>query len=338
MSFSVSPSRRSGFTLVELLVVIAIIGVLIALLLPAVQQAREAARRIQCNNKMKQLGLALHNYHDTYQKFPAGAHMLDGKSTSCTAKAQSSDPFQTRGIPWAVAILPFLELTNLYDQVNMTGQFVCTKQESGDAANMNVWSTSVDAFQCPSFPAESTEKNHSNYYGVMGGGPHASGYCQSSNNGRRFYNNGILFQNSRTNFASIVDGSSNTFLVGETRYQLLDGGRSDNHYLGWASTNRGDTSSVTGTLAAAQIQINSCDGNCNGDKYDTTFDSAGGSYTVPGSLGQGLHQRTFGSYHPGGCLFLMGDASVHFVSETVDLTIYQNLGIRDDGNVVSIKN
>lgn len=335
MSLSVSPSRRSGFTLVELLVVIAIIGVLIALLLPAVQQAREAARRIQCNNQIKQLGLALHNYHDTYQKFPAGAHMGDGKDTSCTLSTPSG---KWRGIPWTVAILPFLEQTNLYDQVNMTGQFVCTKQESGDAANMTVWSTSLEAFQCPSFPAKSTENNHTNYYGVMGGGTDTQGYCQSSNVGRKFYNNGILFQNSRTNFASIVDGSSNTFLVGETRYQLLDGGRSDNHYLGWASTSRGQGSSVTGTLAAAQIQINSCDGTCNGDRYDTVFDSAGGSYTVPGSLGQGLHQRTFGSYHPGGCLFLLGDASSHFVPETIDLNVYRNLGIRDDGNVVSISN
>ncbi|MEW4562814.1 DUF1559 domain-containing protein [Bremerella sp. JC770] len=330
MSFSVSPSRRSGFTLVELLVVIAIIGVLIALLLPAVQQAREAARRIQCNNKIKQLGLALHNYHDTYLKFPAGAQMGDGETTSCTASG--------RGIPWTVAILPFLELNNLYDQVDMTGTFICTEQEGGDADNMAVWRTSVEAYQCPSFPASSTENNHSNYYGVMGGGDSDEGNCQSSNIGRRFYINGILFQNSRTKFASIVDGSSNTFLVGETRYQLLDGGRGDDHYQGWASTNRGGGSSVTGTLAAAQIQINSCGGDCNGDKYDTTFNTGGGSYAVPGGLGQGLHQRTFGSYHPGGCLFLLGDASVHFVSETIDLTVYQNLAIRDDGNVVSIKN
>lgn len=331
MSLSVSPSRRSGFTLVELLVVIAIIGVLIALLLPAVQQAREAARRIECNNKIKQLGLALHNYHDTYLKFPAGAQMTDGKTQSCTA----TTPAPTRGVPWTVAILPFLELTNLYDQVNMSAEFVCSNAESPTTgANKDVWKTSVLAYQCPSFPGESVDKNHSNYYGVMGGGPTGEGNCQSSDAGRRFYINGILYQNSRTNFASITDGSSNTFLVGETRYQLLDGGRSDTHWLGWASTNRGGGSAVTGTLSAAQIQINACDGNCHGDRYDTTF----GSGTIPNSLGQGIHQRTFGSFHPGGCIFLLGDASAHFVSETIDLTTYQNLAKRDDGTVASISN
>lgn len=331
MSLSVSPYRRLGFTLVELLVVIAIIGVLIALLLPAVQQAREAARRIECNNKIKQLGLALHNYHDTYLKFPAGAQMGDGKSTSCTV----GTPTPVRGIPWTVAILPFLELTNLYDQVDMSAEFVCSNNEAPTSgANKNVWRTSVAAFQCPSFPAEAVDNNHTNYFGVMGGGNTGLGNCQSSDAGRRFYINGILFQNSRTKFASIVDGSSNTFLVGETRYQLLDGGRSDNHWLGWASTNRGGGSAVTGTLAAAQIQINACDGDCHGDKYDTTF----GSGTIPGSLGQGIHQRTFGSFHPGGCIFLLGDGSAHFLSETMDLTTYQNLAIRDDGNVVSLSN
>ena len=170
--------RRRAFTLVELLVVIAIIGVLIALLLPAVQQAREAARRIECNNKMKQLGLALHNYHDTYQKFPAGAHMGDGKTTSCTASG--------RGIPWTVAILPFLELTNLYDQVEMSSEFVCSNAESPTMSpNRSVWETSVPAFQCPSFPGEAVDKNHTNYYGVMGGGDDSLGYCQSSNVGRK---------------------------------------------------------------------------------------------------------------------------------------------------------
>lgn len=332
MFMSLPTFRRSGFTLVELLVVIAIIGVLIALLLPAVQQAREAARRIECNNKLKQLGLALHNHHDTYGQFPAGALMGDGETTACNTNI-------SRRRPWTVSILPFLELGNLYDRVDLNSDFVCSNAEGPTSGNnRDVWKTNVEAFQCPSYPGSAVDKNHSNYYGVMGGGASGLGNCQSSNVGRRFYINGILFQNSKTNFASITDGSSNTFLVGETRYQLLDGGRSDTHWLGWASTNRGGGSSVTGVLSAAQLAINACGGDCHGDRYDTTFDSAGGSYSVPGGLGQGLHQRTFGSFHPGGCLFLLGDGSVHFLSETMDLTIYQNLAIRDDGNVVSLSN
>lgn len=317
-------SRRSGFTLVELLVVIAIIGVLIALLLPAVQQAREAARRMQCNNNLKQLGIALHMHHDTYNKFPAGALMGDGESDAC-------DTTLTRRMPWTVAILPFLEQNALYDMADLDATFICTWSEGPQTGvNTDVWKTPVLAYQCPSFPGRNIDNNHSNYFGVMGGGPSSAGYCQSSNVGRRFYRNGILYQNSKTTFASITDGSSNTFLVGETRYQLMDDGRSDTNWLGWASTNRGQTGSVTGTLSAAQVQINICGGNCHGDNADTTFGNP------PGGAGQGLHQRSFGSFHPGGCLFLLGDGSSHFLSETMDLTVYQNLGIRDDGNTVSL--
>ncbi len=148
--------------------------------------------------------------------------------------------------------------------------------------------------------------------------------------GRAFYVNGVLYQNSTTQFAEIIDGTSNVFLIGEQRYQLLDGGHPDSHWFGWASTIRGGGGSVTGVLAAAQVPINACD--CNGDTHDTVYASAG---TTP-PQGQGLHQRTFGSYHPGGCHFTLGDASVRFVSETIELTTYHNLAIRNDGNPVSV--
>lgn len=321
--------KRAGFTLVELLVVIAIIGILIALLLPAVQAAREAARRSDCTNKLKQLGLALHNHHDTYRQFPAGSVLGNGTTQDCKASG--------RGAPWTVMILPFMELNNLYDQVDLNAEFVCSNAESpSSGANRAVWDTSVEAYHCPSFPGSSPEENHSNYYGVMGGGPDGDRACSSSNSGRAFYDNGVLFQNSKMRFRDVTDGSSSTFMVGESRYQLLDGGRGDSHWLGWASTIRGGGSSVTGVLAAAQLPINICDGDCHGDKYDTTFDSAGGQYKVPDGLGQGLHQRTFGSFHPGGCLFTMTDGSVHFVAETIDQATYFNLAIRNDGNVATV--
>ena len=318
---------RRGFTLVELLVVIAIIGILVALLLPAIQSAREASRRTHCSNNAKQIGLALHNYHDTYKAFPAGAWMFNAAgvgSSSCTTADTS------RREPWTVAILPFMELQSLYEQCDLTAQFVCSNGDSAPpvgSPNRNVWETRVATYQCSSFPAKSIPNNHSNYYGVMGGGPYAMGYCESNNSGRRFYNNGILFQNSDVRLADVSDGTANTFMVGEQRYQLLDGGRTDAHWMGWASTNRGGTSAVTGTLAAAQLPINSFDSH--GDKWDTAFGSGG----FP--LGHGFHQRTFGSYHPGGCHFVLADATVRFINENIDANAYFYLAIRDDGEAIS---
>jgi len=333
-------SKRNGFTLVELLVVIAIIGILVALLLPAVQAAREAARRMSCSNNVKQLALAMHNYHDTYKAFPAGSWTFNaagvGPSYSATNACTSGSG---RRAPWTVLLLPFIEQQPLYDQCDMTAEFVCSNAESptGAVPNRAVWATSMAAYQCPSFPARSQPDNHSNYYGVMGGGLNSSGnsypnpfdrdwgHCQSSNAGRVFYINGVLFQNSDTRMADITDGTSNTYVIGEQRYQLLDGGRPDSHWLGWASTIRGGGSSVTGVLAAAQLPINVFNGH--GDKFDTTFASAG----IAPPQGQGLHQRSFGSYHPGGCFFGMGDGSVQFENDTIDLIVYFAKGARDDG-------
>lgn len=330
---------RKGFTLVELLVVIAIIGILVALLLPAVQAAREAARRMSCSNNVKQLALSMHNYHDTYKAFPAGSWTFNAAGnapnyTSTTACTSGNG----RRAPWTVLLLPFIEQQPLFDQSDLTAEFVCSNAESptGTQVNRVVWQTSLAAYQCPSFPGRSVDNNHSNYYGVMGGGLNSTGnpfqspfngdtgHCQSSDPGRVFYINGILFQNSDTKMADITDGTANTYMLGEQRYQLLDGGRTDTHWLGWASTIRGGGSSVTGVLAAAQLPINVL--NNNGDKVDTTFGSGTG---VP--QGQGLHQRSFGSYHPGGCFFGMADGSVQFENETMDLLTYFARATRDDG-------
>lgn len=320
--------RRSGFTLVELLVVIAIIGILVALLLPAIQAAREAARRTQCSNNAKQIGLALHNYHDTHQAFPAGAWNFTAAGVtndSCTAPATG------RRAPWTVLILPYMEYQALYELADLKSQFVCSNTEPPTSGpNREVWNTNVPTYQCPSFPtrAKNAPDNHGNYYGVMGGGPHAMGYCEGGNSGRRFYNNGILYQNSATRIADVLDGTAQTFIVGETKYMLMHLGRSDNHWLGWASTNRGDNNAVTGVLAAGQVQINLFEGH--GNRYDTAFGSGGFPY------GQGLHQRTFSSFHPGGCHFVLADASVRFVSENIDLSTYHYLCIRNDGQAINL--
>ncbi|MCA9162317.1 MAG: DUF1559 domain-containing protein, partial [Planctomycetales bacterium] len=131
--------RQHAFTLVELLVVIAIIGVLVAMLLPAVQAAREAARRSSCSNNMKQLGLALHNYHDTYKALPAGAWMFNAAgagSTSCTTG-------NGRRAPWTVSILPFIEQNNIYDKVDFTKSW-------DNGVHSALRTTHIEAFKCPS--------------------------------------------------------------------------------------------------------------------------------------------------------------------------------------------
>jgi prepilin-type N-terminal cleavage/methylation domain-containing protein/prepilin-type processing-associated H-X9-DG protein len=322
---------RSAFTLIELLVVIAIIAILIGLLLPAVQKVREAAARMQCQNNLKQMGLALHGYQDSNKSLPAGSILRGAVPLYSDCKENSAN---RRGAPWTVLILPHLEQKPLFDMVDLNAEFVCSNAESPTTGpNRAVWSKPVGIYQCPIFSERGSLKNHSNYFGVMGGGPQGLAVCTSSNVGRAFYANGVLFQNSAILLQGIPDGTSNVFMVGETRYQLLEGGRTDAHYLGWASTIRGDSSSVTGVLAAAQLPINQS--QTNGITHDTAFGSTGSGGTAPPE-GQGIHQRTFGSYHTGGANFLMCDGSVHFIRENIDLNTYQYLAVRNDNQPYSL--
>ena len=321
--------RQRAFTLIELLVVIAIIGVLVGLLLPAVQQAREAARRSACNNKLKQLGLALHNYYDSRRVFPIGQGI---DSDQCGGGSGNR-----RAAPWTVLILPFLEQTTLYDDFDMEEDFESSYRENPSATVGNGVPSQqeVEGYHCPSFFAP--DRLHTNYFGVMGGG---SGQytCQARSDkpGRNFWTNGILYQNSKVKIRHVTDGTSNCFMVGETKYQLGPGGRTDSHRFGWASTIRGGGDSLTGTVAAAtDVKINEYDGD--GNTGDTGFGAAAASSfgTVGGNNATNhLQGRAFGSYHVGGTHFCMADGSVHFLNENIDITTYQNLGIRNDGNVI----
>ena len=202
--------RRPGFTLIELLVVIAIIAVLIALLLPAVQQAREAARRTQCRNNLKQFGLAIHNYHDNFNLVPPGWIGVTGNQPDVSG---------INGWSWASRLLPQLDQSALYNQINFNLQV-------GNASNATARATTVNVFECPSdlvvkkwtIPAAGTtnplaDVAGASYAGVFG--KDEVDFCNGLAAGVPCTSNGMFFLNSNVRFADVTDGLSTTLLVGE---------------------------------------------------------------------------------------------------------------------------
>ncbi len=301
---------RSGFTLVELLVVIAIIGILVALLLPAIQAAREASRRSQCSNRLKQLGLALHNYHDTHGVFPSGELL---SSSACPMPSGAR-----RGAPWSVLILPFLEETGRFDEFDFSQTFAANGGEGSDP-NRPFQEKPNSNFQCPSDPNARSSEPNSNYRGVQGGGPANRAWCAtgSATYQRMFYNNGILYLNSEERISSVIDGTSNTFLVGESRWWFAVGQNPPwNTYFTWASSVRNaGTSSHVSVVAAAVDPINA---------PLVDYDPGDGPYTAhpAWALPVATHTRVFGSWHPGGCHFAMADGAIRFVTDAIDLDTY----------------
>ena len=292
---------RAGFTLIELLVVIAIIAVLLALLLPAVQQAREAARRSQFKNNLKQIGLALHNYHDTHLTFPPGYvsnHSRNSGSTSWCRWDGGAPWDRLQGAPWTALILPQLEQRNLYEQFDFKVPWT-NIGNTMSAPNLDVI-VPLSIWQGPSDPIFSEKELANSYWGVQGGGtvPDCANTACSPAGERAHYTSGALYGGSRIRIADIRDGTTNVFLVGETRY-----GDSP-----WGTSAKQDTCTLPRNIAGAQEQIN--------------------LYPAPE---RGLFStRGFSSFHPGGAHFLMCDGSVHLVSENIHLATYQQLGQRDD--------
>jgi prepilin-type N-terminal cleavage/methylation domain-containing protein len=310
--------QRRAFTLVELLVVIAIIGILVAMLLPAVQSAREAARRMQCGNNMKQLALALHNYHTAHRVLPAGYYSTHPTTGAVWCKTGTNN----HGAPWTVMILPFLEEQNRYDEFDYKKNFTSTSEYPSEGSftsvNNKAWERPLRKYQCPSDPNSRPDVNNINYFGVQGGGDVTAAHCY--HNSRTFFQTGTMYHNSAVRFDDVRDGLTNTWLLGETRYVPTKPHRPDNKTTGgWASSGRLDGAPNPYTQASAVLAINSLPGS-------------GGDAISGGSIDFFFQfSKLFGSFHSGGCMFALGDGSVRFVSEGIDMSIYQQSANRSDG-------
>lgn len=316
---------RRGFTLVELLVVIAIIGVLVALLLPAVQAAREAARRTQCNNNLKQIGLAIHNYHDTNNRLPPGAVFHGG------AEEPWGGPINHRG-SIHIRLLPYLEQQSLYDLFDLSrGTDNQAAPQPFQDGNTLLRSATVNVFLCPS--DNSTQKlgdrpnqvQVSNYDFNMGPSaaisnspscdcpefPLWQSYSRSgtsaTNPAGPFTRNGWNFT---ARFADCIDGLSNTIFFGEVRVDC------SNHVRrGWSDSNR------WGKFTQIPINYDSC--------YASVAEAAAAGKTPCAARCNWNTEVGFKSRHPGGANFLLGDGSVRFIGETIDHWTYQYVGDRD---------
>ncbi len=286
--------RGRGFTLIELLVVIAIIAILIGLLLPAVQKVREAAARAKCSNNLKQIGLAMHSYHDVTGALPPGYVSNNPGVPGSTSWCRSGG---VQRAPWTVLILQHLEQAPLHNQFNFNVPFQSTSNQM-DAPNDAVI-VPLTVYQCPSDIRIAQNPNYASYAGVQGGGnaPDCGNSGCSPANERGSYVSGMLYAGSKIKLTDATDGTSNVFLIGESRYGNA----------AWGASAKQDSCSYPRNIAGTQDQIN----------------------LFPN---QGVHDtRGFSSYHVGGCFFVMGDGSVQFVKQSIDLNVYRQLGRRGDG-------
>ena len=294
---------KRGFTLVELLVVIAIIGILIGMLLPAVQQVREAARRADCSNKTRQLGLALLNFESAHQEFPAGWAAED-------SSAAVSDP----GWGWTAELLPFLEADPLFQLINFD-------QAVGAPIHEDIIQTVLPNLLCTSDPADevldiqggdipdpvgdgsggssvSTDERlvgRSNYSGVFG-------TLQTGNGARNPFNgDGIFFANSEVEIRDIIDGTSNTMIVGERR--------NDFGPITWSGVIFTVQEPIVRVVGTADLQPNS----------DAT------------------NLEAFRSYHPGGINVTLADGSTQFINDQIDINIFRGLSTIDGEEIVTLE-
>ena len=317
---------RKGFTLVELLVVIAIIGILIALLLPAVQAAREAARRSQCTNNMKQIGLAMHNYHDTLQSFPFGTR----------------GPSLTTGANWRMSLLPFIEQKAVYDQAMQGTDFA--SPYTGATAVLTDFRFA--GYNCPSsaltndcYQVHSNHTGHGqmmDYIAIAGAyvdPAGRTGVCSQLTNQQSYIcNNGMFAPNEVFKIRDCTDGTSNTFLVGEQSGKVGSNDYRSGYYGGWSGFTRPYKapeilSSGSGAYGTFDIYGTGITTIRDGNVINMQTTPAGGNAVYRGNT-------VLNSFHPGGVNVLLSDGSVRFVPETIEFATLKLLAVRDDGQVI----
>jgi prepilin-type N-terminal cleavage/methylation domain-containing protein/prepilin-type processing-associated H-X9-DG protein len=353
--------KRQAFTLIELLVVMAIIATMMGLLLPAVQQVRAASARATCVNNLRQIGIALHNYNDSFKYFPPG--YIDGNTDPNSTPDNDLGP----GWGWASFLLPYLDQVIIYNQIDFRFSIIDTKFSN----NAKVAQTSLSIFQCPSDPNQQVMPlwdstfttpfamvAHGNYVGCNGWeecfnnaggnaqanigptgltgaglGPGSDGLVGPSG----LLGDGLFFRNSKNKVATILDGLSNTIAVGErcslhsptTWTGAVTGGR----VPAWMATTPW-TSPYTPPSAALDTG--------NGTAYASAdFDEAlclghGDASHLPNADNPFYDPDTFWSMHPGGCNFLFCDGSVHFLTSTIDPYTYQGLMTMCGGEMLKI--
>ncbi|KAA0136972.1 DUF1559 domain-containing protein [Gimesia chilikensis] len=321
-------TRKSGFTLIELLVVIAIIAILIALLLPAVQQAREAARRSQCKNNLKQMGLALHNYHDVYLKFPIGS------------RAPNDGPHN-----WRFALLPYMDQANIYELAkNSPTSDVDFWEGGGGSYNGDTLlfkdKVITSIYMCPSSsdpaisyangePQQGSQSHQ--YVGIMGAYPDPAARTNVSYETQYnsfATNTGCLLINECKGMRDVTDGSSNTIIIAEqSRISASNPVLKRSDYTsGWAGTSYAGTVSQWIASGAGQHRF--------GTGVTSVFHSPNPKSTGAEANAQWDWNTPLTSYHTGGVHVLLCDGATRFLSDNADLLLIQKLCVRDDGQTI----
>ncbi len=298
-------SLKQGFTLVELLVVIAIIGILVGLLLPAVQAAREAARRMQCSNNMKQLALAQHNYHDAYKSFTP---LYCSKRDAAGVVVAPVNDILTAAWSWGALLLPFIELGNIHATLEVGREPLgppLTPNALSKPAKLAILQTGVPAFRCPSDtgPVLNSDGQRQLPTSIQTA---VSNYVASNSSFTPFFQGagvqqGLFIPDLGRNFRDITDGSSNVIALGERRWQIRRSDPTGGVYtsaaaLVFAANRRPTTASAPGAVLG-----------CGGPRINRSY-----LLTNPNRANLG-----FSSQHTGGAMFAMGDGSVRFISETI---------------------